>query len=240
VGLEVKEEIVNAASGFAPKILFGTVTRQRALEEIASGNHDIIHIITHGREHVLQMSDGIIEEDMLEHAVCKANNARVLFINACRSAHTITAVYNRTNVAYAIGWTGNVSDQVAFTWARLFFEALRLMPDDITKATQTANEAVIKSYHMHADELPLVLNGRTRKVIEENERLRTELAQVQQQVEETTRLREETTRLTEELAWLRQDQARRDLVRLPLWLIIANVGLVVLLLFNLLILAATH
>jgi hypothetical protein len=240
VGLKVQEEIVNAASGFAPKILAGTVTRQRALEEIASGSYDIIHIITHGREHVLQMTDGIIEEDMLEHAVCKANNVRVLFLNACRSAHAATSVYNRTNVAYSIGWSNDVSNPVALIWARLFFEALRMTPNDIGKAAQTANEVVVKSYHISADELPLVLNGRTRKVVEENERLRGELAEARQAAETGERLRGEVVQLREELAHMRQEQKRRDVVRLPLWMIVANLALVVLLLLNLLILTATH
>ncbi len=240
VGLEVKEEITQAASGFAPKILSGTVTRQRALEEIASGRYDIIHIITHGREHVLQMTDGIIEEDMLEHAVCTANNVRVLFLNACRSAHAVTSIYNRTNVAYSIGWSYDVSNLVALTWARLFFEALRMTPNDIGKAAQTANEAVVKSYHISADELPLVLNGRTRKVVEENKHLRDELVEARQEAEASGRLREEVAQLREELTRLRQEQARRDVVHLPLWMMVANAGLIVLLLLNLLLLAATH
>jgi hypothetical protein len=176
VGLDVQEEIINAASGFAPKILAGVVTRQSALEEIASGQYDIVHFITHGKEHVLQVTDGIIEEDMLEHAVCTANNVKVLFLNTCRSAHTATSVYNNTNVAFSIGWPGNVENRVALTWARLFFEALRMAPDDIKRAVRTANEAVVKSYHINPDQLPLALNGRTRHLVEENERLRQELA----------------------------------------------------------------
>lgn len=240
VGLTVQEEIVNAASGFAPKILAGTVTRQRALEEIASGRYDIIHIITHGREHVLKMSDGIIEEDMLEHAVCTANNARVLFLNACRSAHASTAVYNKTNVAYSIGWPGDVDNQLAFTWARLFFEALHMAPADVKRAVEVANEAVVKSYHISADELPLVLNGRTRAVVEENKRLRDELAMAREEAQTNKPLHAEVAQLREELAYLHQEQARRDIVHLPLWMIIANVGLIVLLLLNLVILAVTH
>jgi hypothetical protein len=186
------------------------------------------------------MTDGIIEEDMLEHAVCKANNVKVLFINACRSAHAATSVYNRTNVAYSVGWANDVSNLVAFTWARLFFEALRMTPEDIKKAVQTANEAVVKSYRISADELPLVLNGRTRQVVEENERLRDELEKAHQEVKENEHLRKELAHMREELALMRREGARRDVVHLPLWMIIVNVAMVVLLLLTLLILAITH
>ncbi len=209
MGLDVQDEIINAASGFAPKILANTVTRQRALEEIQSGKYYIVHFITHGREHVLQMTDGIIEEELLEHAVCTANNVKVLFLNACRSAHAATTVYNNTNVAYSIGWPDDVENRVALTWARLFFEALRMAPEDIKRAVTTANEAVVKSYRIDPDQLPLVLNGRARQLVEENERLRRELA-------------------------------RTGIVRLPMWMVVANLALIALLLVNLLILALTH
>ncbi len=185
------------------------MTRQRALEEIQSGKYDIVHFITHGREHVLQMTDGIIEEELLEHAVCTANNVKVLFLNACRSAHTATSVYNHTNVAYSIGWPGDVENQVALTWARLFFEALRMAPTDVKRAVEVANEAVVKSYRIDPDQLPLVLNGRVSQILEENQRLRQELA-------------------------------RAGMVRLPIWMVVANLVLIALLLVNLLILALTH
>lgn len=241
VGLDVTGEIIQAASGFAPKILSGTVTRQRALEQISEGEYDIIHIITHGREHVLQMSDGIIEADMLEHAISSAKaTARVIFLSACRSAHTATSIYNHTNVAYAIGWTGDVSNQVAFTWARLFFEALRLRPNDIGNAVQTANESVLKSYHISADELPLVLNGRARAMLEENDRLRQELFLLRERASESDRLSVELVAVKENLALLRKEQARRDVIHLPLWVIFANIALIILLLLNLTALATTH
>lgn len=241
MGLDVTEEIIQAASGFAPKIFSGTVTRQRALEAISDGEYDIIHIITHGKEHVLQMSDGIIEADMLEHAISSAKaTARVIFLNACRSAHTATSIYNHTNVAYAIGWTGDVSNQVAFTWARLFFEALRLNPNEITHAVQTANEAILKSYRIDADELPLVLNGRARAMSEENDLLRQQVADLREKAEKSDRLYEELAAVKEDLDTLRKEYARRDIVRLPLWLIFANLALVVLLLLNLTVLATTH
>lgn len=240
LGLNVQEEIVNSASGFAPKILAGTVTRQRALEEIHSGRYDIIHIITHGREHVLQMTDGIIEEDMLEHAVCTANNIKLVFLNACRSAHAATAIYNRTNVAYSIGWPGDVTDKVALTWARLFFEALRMSPNDLKAAVRTANEAVVKSYRISSDELPLVMNGRARQMMEENERLRKELEEARVQVVETERLVKELAHTREELKEAREEHARRDVVHLPRLLVGANLALIALLLLSLLILAATH
>ena len=58
MGFDTHDEIVSASSGFAPNILSGTVTRQRALSEIASGQYDIVHFATHGKEHVLTMTDG--------------------------------------------------------------------------------------------------------------------------------------------------------------------------------------
>lgn len=240
MGLDVQDEIINAASGFAPKILAGTVTRQRALEEIASGRYDVIHFITHGKEHVLEVSDGIIEEDMLEHAVCTANNVKVLFLNACRSAHAATTVYNNTNVAYSIGWPDDVENRVALTWARLFFEALRMAPEDIKRAVTTANEAVVKSYRIDPDRLPLVLNGRAHQMMEENERLRKEVEEARQQAVETQRLVAELAHTREDLKQLREEHARRDMVRLPRLLVGANLGLIILLLLSLLILSATH
>lgn len=176
VGLDTKEEIINIASGFEPTILWGTVTRQRALVEIASGKYDIIHFATHGKEHVLKMSDGIIEGDLLEHAIGKAENVRALFLNACRSMHTSAEVYNATHINYSIGWPSDVGNDVAQTWARLFFEALRIDPTSVKKAAEIANDAIVKSYHVDSDELPVVLNGRVNTILEENRRLQAELA----------------------------------------------------------------
>jgi len=175
MGLDVQGEIVSASSGFAPKILAGTVTRQRALEEIASGAYDIVHLATHGRAHVLQMSDGILEEEMLEHAVRKAGSLRVLLLNACKSAHTAVEVYNHTPVSYSVGWPFDVADAAALTWARLFYDALRIDPDDVKRAAQVANESVVKSYHIDPDRLPLVLNGRVGQVLADCQRLQAEL-----------------------------------------------------------------
>ncbi len=155
------------------------------------------------------MTDGVIEEDLLEHAVTKAGNIKVLFLNACKSVHTAVEVYNHTNVSYSIGWPHDVSNQLALTWAKLFFEALRMDENNVKGAVQVANDAVVKSYHADADQLPVVLNGRVGQVMEENQRLRDELN-------------------------------RRGIVRVPTWMVIANVVLVVLLLANLLLLTATH
>jgi hypothetical protein len=84
-----------------------------------------------------------------------------------------------------------------------------MAPEDIKRAVTTANEAVVKSYHISPDQLPLVLNGRARQLVEENERLRRELA-------------------------------RKGIIRLPAWMVAANLVLIALLLVNLLILALTH
>lgn len=209
MGLSTLAEILSASSGFEPSILSGTVTRERALVEIGSGRHDIIYFGTHGQEHSLQMSDGIIEEDMLEHAVRQANNIRLLFINACRSAHTAAEVYNNTNVLYVIGWPFDVSDSLASLWARLFFEALRMEPANLRGASSTASESVIKSHHIDPDEVPIVLNGRIEAMVLENKRL------------------QEAMRQSAIGVW-----------RVPNWMVILNVSLVISLIAVLMILAA--
>jgi len=209
VGLDTREEVVEAASGFEPTILSGVVTRQRVLKEIAEGGHDIVYFGTHGREHVLQMSDGIIEEDLLEHAVRKAGNVRVLFLNACRSAHASAEVYNNSNVTYSIGWPGDVGNQVAKQWAKLFFEALRMAPANVKEVSGIANDAIIKSYRRDSSELPIVLNGRLGLVLAENRRLQDEMK-------------------------------RAGIVRVPTWMVISNILLIVMLLLSLLLLTALH
>jgi len=49
-------------------------------------------------------------------------------------------------------------------------------PNDVKRAVEVANEAVVKSYRIDPDQLPLVLNGRVSQILEENQRLRQELA----------------------------------------------------------------
>jgi hypothetical protein len=173
--LDTREEIINASSGFEPTILSGTVTRQRALKEIMTGNWDIVYFGTHGKEYVLEMSDGMIEEDLLEHAVKTNGRIKMLFLNACRSIHTSAEVYNNSNVAYTVGWPGNVTNEVARTWARLFFESLRIDSMDVRGAAKIASDAIVKSYRICPDELPIVLNGRASVLIAENFQLNAEL-----------------------------------------------------------------
>lgn len=209
-GLSTEAEVIAAASsGFLPNILSGTVTRARAIQEISTGRYEIVHFATHGKEHVLEMTDGIIEEEMLEHAVRQAGTVKALFLNACKSAHTAVEVYNHTSVSYSIGWPFDVEDAVALTWAKLFYEALRIAPGEIKRAAEVASESVVKSHHIDPDKLPIVLNGRVVQVMEECQHLRAELH-------------------------------KAGVLRLPMWVIFANVLLIALLIANLLILSAKH
>lgn len=177
MGLEVHDEVYQAASGFAPRILHGTVTRAQALDQIASGKYDVIHFATHGQEHVLRLSDGVLEEEMLEHAVRRAASVKLIFLNACRSAHTAVEVYNHSDVSFSIGWPVDVADDAALAWARLFYEALQIDPADVRRAADVANDSLTRSHRIDPNQLPLVLNGRALALLEENRRLRAQLDQ---------------------------------------------------------------
>ena len=121
------------------------------------------------------MSDGVIEEDLLEHAARTNGRIKVLFLNACRSIHTTAEVYNNSNVAYTVGWPSDVTNEVAKTWARLFFESLRMDSMDVRGAAKIASDAIVKSYRICPDELPIVLNGRAGVLMAENFQLNAEL-----------------------------------------------------------------
>lgn len=211
MGLNALGEVINAASGFLPEILHGTVTRSRALKEISSGDYDIVLFITHGSEHVLRVTDGIIEEDLLELAIAQSGSVRVLFLNACRSAHASAAIYNNTDVAYTIGWPGDVSNELAITWSRLFFDALRINPSDAKRAADVANDSVLRSHKISPDELPILLNGRNMALKRENARLQDELKRYHQ-----------------------------GAMRIPNWMIVVNAVIVTLILINTLVLATLH
>jgi hypothetical protein len=209
MGLNALAEVINAASGFLPEILHGTVTRGRALKEISSGDYEIVLFITHATEHVLRVTDGIIEENLLELAIAQSNSVQVLFLNACRTAHTSAAIYNNTDVTYTIGWPSDVSNDLAFTWSRLFFDALRINPNDVRRAANAASDAVVRSHKISPDELPILLNGRNMALKQDNIRLQEQIAIYNQ-----------------------------GAMRIPNWMIVVNAVIVTLLIVNTLVLTS--
>lgn len=176
MGLDTTPDIVSAASDFSPKILNGTVTVAQVLDHISRGGYQVLHFATHGRAHVLQMSDGIMEEDMLEQAIRASGTVRVLFLNACRSIHITAEVYNNTGLVFGIGWPGDATDRLAGEWARLFYRALAMDPLRAKRAAEVANASLLKGHDVPAGDLPVVLNGRVVAMREEVERLQAEMA----------------------------------------------------------------
>ena len=162
-------------------------------------------------EDVLRVTDGIIEENLLELAIARSSSVRVLFLNACKSAHTSAEVYNNTDVAYSIGWPGEVSNELAITWSRLFFDALRISPTDAKRAAGVANDSVLRSHKVSPHELPIVLNGRNMTLMRENTRLQDELKRYHQ-----------------------------GAMRIPNWMIVASAVIVTLLIVNTLVLTSLH
>lgn len=158
--LEIEKELFRAATGFRPTFLTGTVTKSHVLNEIRTGNYDIIHFAGHGEEHYVKMSDGPIEQDVLERAIEKAGDVKIVFLNSCSSMHSVAEIYNNTDVSYAIGWPKDVPNEYASFWAVVFYEALSMDHNDVAGAAKTASDAFLKTYKMKSHEIPVVLNGR--------------------------------------------------------------------------------
>jgi CHAT domain-containing protein len=172
VGLQAVQEVLAAVEGSQATVLHGTVSAREVLNRIATGGYQVVHFATHGDRHVLQASDGLVPDDLLEQALRASGSVQLVVLNACASVHTAAQIYH-AGVPQVIAWRDAVEDRVAGWWAGIFYRHLSLSHEP-WEAYHGAVEALQK--HHPGQEIPIWLNGRLAQLEREVAALRRGLA----------------------------------------------------------------
>lgn len=154
-------EIPFVSSGNRPTILSGMVTIDHLETALCAGRFDVVHFAQHGSYGVLQMSDGMLNDDQLVRALQpQVPGLRLVVINACNSAGIAARIHNDLRVA-TIAHEAPIDDRLAVVYARELYKALHSAPD-----LHAADDAAFRALEVEAKmngitgyARPILVNG---------------------------------------------------------------------------------
>lgn len=176
--LEVQQEIVDAIGGDGDqtKVLSGSVSIRMFLDTVQTWRPDAIHFAGHGADSRILFEDGVIDASLVADAVRSIGGVKLCIFNSCESLNMALACY-MAGAAYAIGWSDQVSNDVATSFAFTFWASWK-MSGSVHGAFQTGRESVryFPNHHM-----PSLLNGR-------GDAYTSQMKDLQREVDRLTRL----------------------------------------------------
>lgn len=138
-------EIPAVASGNRPTILSGLITVDHLALTLQQQQYQIIHFMQHGSYGILQMSDGMLNDEQLVRMLKNQTPClQLVFLNACNSAGLAARLHNELRVA-TLAHEAPIDDRLAVVYAREFYKALHATFD-----LHAADEAAYRSLEVEA------------------------------------------------------------------------------------------
>ena len=135
--LATASEIDAIAPEHDTDIISGDVSQSRLLNRSERQTYDIIHLLAHGSEQGVRLTDGIMTQKDLAQ-LARHTRAKLVFLNACTS--TVPGQYLVDNgIPAAIVQNREVDDQEAVRVAAYFYNELTVNNSDLRKAYDVAN-----------------------------------------------------------------------------------------------------
>jgi hypothetical protein len=140
-------------------IILGLDQQKMELYLNDSARHvDVVHLIAHGSESVLQFDNGVVTEaELVTLLEPQRANLKFVIISACDSYDTGLAIHNTLQVP-VVAYNGPIDDRAAVTFARSFYATLRSCDSGLDAAVQRGRDSLSVAYPAEARKVR-VING---------------------------------------------------------------------------------
>jgi hypothetical protein len=155
--IDAVAELIAAVGAGRADILYGIVPGREVIQRIRAGSYTALLIVAHGNRDALAMSDGLLNAALLEEAIRSAGGLRLVMLAACESIGPAAEIYIG-GVSYAIGWAGQVDDDVARAYGVTFWNSYKLSRDPHAAHANGLDAVAMVDPHHHP---PILLNGRS-------------------------------------------------------------------------------